>query len=118
MDGSIIDLWYSLRKKGRLLRVVLAVGAIVVAWIRYPKLRTGYAVDLMMAASFVMTLQIITIFLFVQRYFIQGITLTGIKAQGMRVTRERTSAFPSKACHSKRYSSTCRLAWEIRRLSC
>lgn len=90
MDGSTIDLWYSLRKKGRLLQVILAVGAIIVAWIRYPKLQTGYAVGLIIAASFVMTLPIVTSFLFVQRYFIRGITLTDIKAQEMRVTREQT----------------------------
>ena len=37
-------------------------------------------IGLLMAASFVMTLPIIVLFFFVQRYFIQGITLTGMKA--------------------------------------
>jgi ABC-type glycerol-3-phosphate transport system permease component len=42
-------------------------------------LRSGGDVGLMMAASFVMTMPIIILFFFVQRYFIQGITLTGMK---------------------------------------
>ena len=37
-------------------------------------------IGLLMAASFVMTLPIIVLFFFVQRYFIQGITLTGMKS--------------------------------------
>lgn len=51
---------------------------------------TGYAVDVIMAALFVMILPIVTRFLFVQRYFIWGIKLTDIKAQETRVTRKRT----------------------------
>ena len=42
-------------------------------------LRSGAEVGLMMAAAFIMTLPIILLFFFVQRYFIQGITLTGMK---------------------------------------
>ena len=42
-------------------------------------LRSGGDVGLMMAASLVMTLPVIGLFFFVQRYFIQGITLTGMK---------------------------------------
>jgi multiple sugar transport system permease protein len=42
-------------------------------------LRAGGDVGLMMAASFIMTLPIILLFFFVQRYFIQGVTLTGMK---------------------------------------
>jgi ABC-type glycerol-3-phosphate transport system permease component len=42
-------------------------------------LRAGSDVGLMMAASFIMTLPIILLFFFVQRYFIQGVTLTGMK---------------------------------------
>ena len=34
---------------------------------------------LMMAGSFVMTLPVVILFFFVQRYFIQGVTLTGLK---------------------------------------
>ena len=43
-------------------------------------LASGGEVGLMMAASFIMTLPIIVLFFFVQRYFIQGISLTGTKA--------------------------------------
>jgi len=43
------------------------------------QIRSGASVGLMMAGSFVMTLPIITLFFFVQRYFIQGISLTGVK---------------------------------------
>ena len=43
------------------------------------KLTSGTDVGLMMAAAFVMTLPIILLFFFVQRYFIQGVTLTGMK---------------------------------------
>ncbi len=42
-------------------------------------LRAGGDVGLMMAAAFIMTLPIIALFFFVQRYFIQGVTLTGMK---------------------------------------
>jgi multiple sugar transport system permease protein len=42
-------------------------------------LRGGTDVGLMMAGSFVMTLPILTVFFFVQRYFIQGVSLTGMK---------------------------------------
>jgi multiple sugar transport system permease protein len=42
-------------------------------------LRGGEDVGLMMAGSFIMTLPIITLFFFVQRYFIQGVSLTGMK---------------------------------------
>ncbi len=42
-------------------------------------LRAGSDVGLMMAAAFIMTLPVITLFFFVQRYFIQGVTLTGMK---------------------------------------
>lgn len=42
-------------------------------------LRGGTDVGLMMAGSFVMTLPILTLFFFVQRYFIQGVSLTGMK---------------------------------------
>lgn len=43
------------------------------------KLTSGANVGLMMAGSFMMTLPIIVLFFFVQRYFIQGISLTGVK---------------------------------------
>jgi ABC-type glycerol-3-phosphate transport system permease component len=39
----------------------------------------GGSMGIMMAAALLMTLPIITIFFFAQRYFIQGITLTGMK---------------------------------------
>ncbi len=42
-------------------------------------LRAGSDVGLMMAAAFIMTMPIIILFFFVQRYFIQGVTLTGMK---------------------------------------
>jgi multiple sugar transport system permease protein len=42
-------------------------------------LKSGSDVGLMMAGSFVMTLPIILLFFFVQRYFIQGISITGVK---------------------------------------
>jgi multiple sugar transport system permease protein len=42
-------------------------------------LRSGGDVGLMMAGSFVMTFPIILLFFFVQRYFIQGLSLTGTK---------------------------------------
>ncbi|GAB4197842.1 MAG: carbohydrate ABC transporter permease [Phycisphaeraceae bacterium] len=42
-------------------------------------LRAGPDAGLVMAASFVMTLPVIVLFFFVQRYFIQGVTLTGMK---------------------------------------
>ncbi|MDP6117682.1 MAG: carbohydrate ABC transporter permease, partial [Planctomycetota bacterium] len=42
-------------------------------------LRSGGDVGLMMAGSFLMTLPIIVLFFFSQRYFIQGISLTGMK---------------------------------------
>jgi multiple sugar transport system permease protein len=42
-------------------------------------LQSGADVGMMMAGSFVMTLPIILLFFFVQRYFIQGISLTGVK---------------------------------------
>ncbi|MBN2446684.1 MAG: ABC transporter permease subunit [Phycisphaerae bacterium] len=42
-------------------------------------LRSSGNLGLMMAASFVMTLPVIILFFFAQRYFIQGITLTGTK---------------------------------------
>jgi ABC-type glycerol-3-phosphate transport system permease component len=42
-------------------------------------IRTGPDIGLVMAASFVMTLPVIVLFFFVQRYFIQGVTLTGMK---------------------------------------
>ena len=42
-------------------------------------LRAGPEIGLVMAASFVMTLPVIILFFFVQRYFIQGVTLTGMK---------------------------------------
>lgn len=42
-------------------------------------LRAGGDVGVMMAAAFIMTLPIIALFFFVQRYFIQGVTLTGMK---------------------------------------
>jgi multiple sugar transport system permease protein len=42
-------------------------------------LRAGPDVGMVMAASFVMTLPVIILFFFVQRYFIQGVTLTGMK---------------------------------------
>jgi ABC-type glycerol-3-phosphate transport system permease component len=35
---------------------------------------------MLMAGSLLMTLPVIAIFLFAQRYFLQGVTLTGIKA--------------------------------------
>ena len=43
------------------------------------QLRSSADVTLLMAGSFVMTLPIVILFFFVQRYFIQGISLTGIK---------------------------------------
>ena len=42
-------------------------------------LTSGANVGLMMAGSFMMTLPIIILFFFVQRYFIQGVSLTGVK---------------------------------------
>ena len=39
----------------------------------------GRDVGLLMAGAFVMTLPIVVLFFFVQRYFIQGVTLTGMK---------------------------------------
>ncbi len=42
-------------------------------------LRSGTDVGLMMAGSFLMTLPILVLFFFLQRYFIQGISLTGMK---------------------------------------
>ncbi len=42
-------------------------------------LHAGRDVGLLMAAAFIMTLPIIILFFFVQRYFIQGVTLTGMK---------------------------------------
>ena len=39
----------------------------------------GACVGLMMAGSFIMAAPIIVLFFFVQRYFIQGISLTGTK---------------------------------------
>jgi multiple sugar transport system permease protein len=42
-------------------------------------LASGADVGLMMAGSFMMTLPIIILFFFVQRYFIQGVSLTGVK---------------------------------------
>lgn len=42
-------------------------------------LRAANDVSLMMSGSFVMTLPIIVLFFFAQRYFIQGISLTGVK---------------------------------------
>ncbi|NIA15124.1 MAG: ABC transporter permease subunit [Nitrospiraceae bacterium] len=42
-------------------------------------LRSGGDVTLMMAGAFVMTLPMLALFFFVQRYFIQGISLTGTK---------------------------------------
>ncbi len=42
-------------------------------------LRAGPDAGLVMAASFIMTLPVILLFFFVQRYFIQGVTLTGMK---------------------------------------
>lgn len=41
--------------------------------------RTGQDVALMMSGAFIMTLPIILLFFFVQRYFIQGISFTGMK---------------------------------------
>jgi ABC-type glycerol-3-phosphate transport system permease component len=43
-------------------------------------LRNGGDIGLMMAGALVMTLPIITLFFFVQRFFIQGISLSGTKA--------------------------------------
>ena len=43
------------------------------------KLRSGADIGLMMAGSTMMTIPIIMLFFFVQRYFIQGISLTGTK---------------------------------------
>lgn len=42
-------------------------------------LAAGQDVSLMMAGSFVMTLPVLVLFVILQRYFIQGITLTGTK---------------------------------------
>ncbi len=42
-------------------------------------LRSGSEIGLIMAGAFIMALPIILLFLFVQRYFIQGISLTGSK---------------------------------------
>lgn len=41
--------------------------------------QSGGGMGMMMAGSFLMTLPVIVIFLFAQRYFLQGITLTGMK---------------------------------------
>lgn len=41
--------------------------------------QSGGGMGMMMAGSFLMTLPVIVIFLFAQRYFLQGITLTGLK---------------------------------------
>jgi multiple sugar transport system permease protein len=40
---------------------------------------TSAGVGMLMAGSLLMTLPVIAIFLFAQRYFLQGVTLTGIK---------------------------------------
>ena len=40
---------------------------------------SGTDAGLMMAGSFIMTLPIIILFFYAQKYFIQGITLTGTK---------------------------------------
>ena len=42
-------------------------------------LQGGHDVGLMMAGSFLMTLPVIVLFFFAQRYFIQGVSLTGMK---------------------------------------
>ena len=39
----------------------------------------GQSIGLMMAGSFIMTLPIIVLFFFMQRHFIQGVSLTGVK---------------------------------------
>jgi ABC-type glycerol-3-phosphate transport system permease component len=41
--------------------------------------QSGGGMGMMMAGSFLMTLPVILIFLFAQRYFLQGVTLTGMK---------------------------------------
>ena len=41
---------------------------------------TNAGVGVLMAGSLLMTLPVIAVFFFAQRYFLQGITLTGIKA--------------------------------------
>ena len=41
--------------------------------------QAGGNFGMMMAGSFLMTLPVIIIFFFAQKYFIQGITLTGMK---------------------------------------
>ncbi len=41
--------------------------------------QSGGGMGMMMAGSFLMTVPVIVIFLFAQRYFLQGITLTGMK---------------------------------------
>ena len=40
---------------------------------------TGNSMGMMMAGSLLMTTPIIVIFFFAQKYFIQGVTLTGMK---------------------------------------
>ena len=42
-------------------------------------IQSGGLMGIMMAGSLLMTLPVIVIFFFAQRYFIQGITLTGMK---------------------------------------
>ena len=41
---------------------------------------TSAGVGMLMAGSLLMTLPVIGIFFFAQRYFLQGVTLTGIEA--------------------------------------
>ena len=43
------------------------------------QLRSGGDIGLMMAGSFLMTLPVLILFFFLQRYFIQGVSLTGMK---------------------------------------
>jgi multiple sugar transport system permease protein len=40
---------------------------------------TSAGIGMLMAGSLLMTLPVIAIFFFAQRYFLQGVTLTGIK---------------------------------------
>ena len=41
--------------------------------------QAGGNLGMMMASSFLMTVPVIVLFFFAQKYFIQGVTLTGIK---------------------------------------
>ena len=75
--------------EGRLTRVLLKLGtAAVLAFVYLPlvviglyafNVQAGGSFGMMMAGSLLMTLPVIAVFFFAQKYFIQGVTLTGMK---------------------------------------